>query len=129
MERRQQNLLRAKDNVAKRARISADLSSPNLDTFNSGCEKESKGGAVSVWRGGQGGAFAPPNEPKFRAAALTKNMALPYVVKKEGGMPEKFLENPFLDPLAEATGVHTVSKKRRVLAQVCIAYPSPIKIC
>ncbi|KAG0576922.1 hypothetical protein KC19_5G118200 [Ceratodon purpureus] len=116
VERRRQDLLRAKDKFAKRARISADLSSPNLDTY-SGCEKASKGGAVSVWRGGQGGAFAPPSEPKFKARNSTKNIAFSHGVKKEGGITGKFLENPFLDPRAEATGAHTVSKKRRVLAQ------------
>jgi hypothetical protein len=116
VERRRQDLLRAKKKFAKRARMmAAEESSPNLDTH--------AGGAVSVWRGGQGGAFAPPSEPKSN---LTKNMAFSPLVKKDGPVPiiAKFLENPFLDPRAEATGVHTVSKKRRVLAQVCIEFPN-----
>lgn len=117
VERRRQELLRAKDRFSKRTRFSSDLSSPNLDTY-SGSDKAGDGGAISVWRGGQGGAFVPPSENQFRAGNTTRNLAFP-LGKKDGVMAGHFLENPFLDPQSESKGVQTVSKKRRVLAQVC----------
>lgn len=107
-------MVRVKAKFAKRGRLSTDLSSPNLDTFP-GFEKASNGGASSVWRGGQGGAFAPPSEPKLRAGNTKKNIASP-MDRRDGAMTGKSLENSH----AESVGVHTVSKKRRVLAQVRI---------
>lgn len=97
-----------------------DLASPNLDTYS---VSDKPGGALPVWRGVQGGAFVPHSDHKFSAGNETRRMAFP-MAKQDGGMTGKLLENPgFLDPLAESTGVQTVSKKRRVLAQVNIDIP------
>jgi len=119
VERRRQELLRVKAKFAKRGRLATDLSSPNLDTIPR-CGMESNGGAISVWRGGQGGAFAPSSKPKPWAGVIKKSMASP-MDEKNGATTAKFLENSFLDPHVESAGVLTVSKKRRVLAQVRIS--------
>ena len=114
VERRQQELLRAKDKFAKQNRLSSDLSPPNLDTYPSS-EKPGNGGAVSVWQGGQGGAFVPPSKNQFRAGNTTRSLAFSLVRKDE-----HFFEDSYLDPHSESAGVQTVTKKHRVLAQVCI---------
>lgn len=98
VERRRQELLRAKDKYA--VRVPRDLATPNLDTFSS------KPGAISVWRGGQGGAFVPPSDLPFATQKKARTAAF---AKKDGG----FFNESF--NFGESKGV---SKKRRVLAQV-----------
>ena len=113
VEGRRQELLRTRERLSKRTRFSSALSPPSLDTY-SGSDKA--GAAVSVWRGGQGGAFAPPSETPFWAGNPTRNnLAFPSAKKQDGAMPGNLL-----GPQSETTTpVKAVSKKRRVLAQVC----------
>ncbi|XP_024377012.1 E3 ubiquitin-protein ligase COP1 [Physcomitrium patens] len=114
VERRRQ-FLRLKDKPAERACLSADSSLPRLDLY-SGCKKPSHGGAISVWRGGQGGAFSPPNEVKSMAGNADRNSAF-LMSKKAEGIQKRLPENPYIESHAGSMGVHAVSKKRRVLAQ------------
>lgn len=123
VERRRQELVSAKSKFAKRGRLmtitndAVVSSSPSLDTVP-GCEK-SNSNAVSVFRGGQGGAFAPSSEPKSWTTGTSPKKMITES-KKMATVPGKFLESPYLEShhhADSAAGLHTVSKKRRVLAQ------------
>jgi len=91
-----------------------DLSASNFDTCSVSDKPCNAGGAISVWRGGQGGAFVPPSDHKFLTEIKTRNLAF------SRDMTGKLPEDPFPYAPAEAIGVQTVTKKRRVLAQVNI---------
>lgn len=129
VERRRQELVSAKSKFAKRGRLmtitndAVVSSSLNSDTLP-GCEKANSN-AVSVFRGGQGGAFVPSGEPKSWTTGTTpKKMIMES--EKMATVPGKFLESPYLEShyhADSAAGLQTVSKKRRVLAQVLSSCP------
>jgi E3 ubiquitin-protein ligase RFWD2 len=117
VEKRQRGLLMSKDRHYKRVVMRSPIS--NLDS-HPGCDSASTGGAVSVWRGGQGGAYAQPSEEELcKAERLSmRNLASGAVTKdveKAGGSLEN---NQSVYSLGESAGVNKVTKKRRVLAQV-----------
>lgn len=85
-----------------------------------GCDSTSTGGAESVWRGGQGGAYAPSGEANpFRAERPTIRPLTNVSVSTDKGKASGIVGNDLpAHSLGESSGVHKVSKKRRVLAQV-----------
>ncbi|XP_024379324.1 E3 ubiquitin-protein ligase COP1 isoform X2 [Physcomitrium patens] len=115
VESRRQEILSAKKKFIKRSHLLTYSPPPSLDT-HSGYEKLSDGGALSTWRSGLDGASSPPSESKFTAGNMTGSLACP-MVTKDGGMKGKLLENPFTESFDGSTGVQTLNKKRRVLAQ------------
>ncbi|XP_024399141.1 E3 ubiquitin-protein ligase COP1 isoform X2 [Physcomitrium patens] len=115
VESRRQELLRAKKKFAKRSRLTADLSSPTLDT-HSGCDQGINEGAISVWRGGQGGALAPLREHKLKGGNSIRTSAFAMAIKDDGKNGNYFA-NSFSDPHSESVGVPKINKRQRVLAQ------------
>ena len=121
VERRQNWLLMSKDRHCKR--VSAESSLHDLNN-HPGCESSSTGDALSVWRvgrGGQGGSSAAPSEQNLYSAESPRMRNVGYTsVSKDLGKADFSLEDdPTVDSHGESAGVHKITKKRRVLAQVC----------
>uniref|UniRef100_A0A7I4DBE0 RING-type domain-containing protein n=1 Tax=Physcomitrium patens TaxID=3218 RepID=A0A7I4DBE0_PHYPA len=116
VERRLRWLLLSKDRHSKRVREESPFS--DLDTHTRS-DDASTGGAVSVWRGGQGGAYTPYSEEELYRVEKPRMRNVPCTsvtkdVVKAGGLLEN---DPSVDFQVESGGVHKVAKKRKVLAQ------------
>ncbi|KAG0631240.1 hypothetical protein M758_1G237800 [Ceratodon purpureus] len=118
VEKRQRGLLLSKERHSKRVHVGSGM----LDSGSyPRCDSASTGGAVSVWRGGQGGACSQPNEEElYKAERLRiRNLATGSVTKDLGNAGGSGLEynQSISNSLCESAGVHKGAKKRRLLAQ------------
>lgn len=117
VEKRRHSLQMSKDRYRKRLLVDSPFS--NLNNYP-GCDSASTGGAEFVWRGGQGGAYAPPGEEElYRAESPSTRYLTNGSVNKDKGKTSGSIGNDLsIHSLGESSGVHKVAKKRRVLAQV-----------
>ncbi|KAG0619816.1 hypothetical protein M758_4G167500 [Ceratodon purpureus] len=116
VERRQNWLLMSKDRHCKRGFMGS--SSFDLNS-HPGCESSSTGNALSVWRGGQGGASTAPSEQNLYSAdkLRMRNVAYTSVTRGFGKASYSLEDDPSVASPDDSARVHKVAKKRRVLAQ------------
>lgn len=117
VEKRRQDLLRAKDVRCKKVRLLTGASAPDLDT-HPGRDDASDGAAVAIWRGGQGGAFTPPSEQPFSVGRHETGNSTFSSGNNDLGIDNVSLENPLSDSQGISAGVLTKVKKSKVLEQV-----------
>lgn len=86
-------------------------------------EKGNTGGALSVWRGGQGGAFVPPDQQIFsRGVVESQNLKgfAPGKKKDMGVVGGDVVDDESSESHPRSEGVFAVASKKRVLDQVCL---------
>lgn len=107
----------------KRLRSTGD-SVPRADVdFYADSEKGNSRGALSVWRGGQGGAFAPPDQQIFSRGVVESKKLKGFALgkKKDMGVVEgDLVDDQSSDSHPRSAGVFAVASKKRVLDQVCL---------
>lgn len=121
VERRRQEFFRAKDSRSKKVRLLTGSASPDGDNLAGGDSIGGSiggGGAMSVSRGGQGGAITPTRYPQYVKAGAIKKQNVPISLFKRD---DDFTENRLSDTqVSPSAGVLTVAKKHRVHSQVCV---------
>uniref|UniRef100_A0A7I4AMV6 RING-type domain-containing protein n=1 Tax=Physcomitrium patens TaxID=3218 RepID=A0A7I4AMV6_PHYPA len=109
VERRLRCLLASNKSHSKRVCEESPLSDLDIHTEYG---STSTGGAVSMWRSGQSGAYTPPGEEKLNRAERIRIRNLAYT-----SVSTDIENDPSVDSPGEYAGAHKIAKKRRVLAQ------------
>lgn len=117
VEKRLQDLLRAKDSRCKKVRLLTGALAPDLDT-HAGRDDASDGATACVWGGGRGGAFTPPSEQPFSVGRLDTGNSTFSSGNNDLGRVNVSLENSFSDLQGISAGVLMKVKKSKVLEQV-----------